>query len=310
MTPDGFHSPEFTAALHETFEALDSSAGLAAIAADAYWPKWDGPWWRMTLLWELGLAEKIPRAAVDAMITALKGQYLDFFPASEAEIPPGKDVYRHTACHCMVGTIFQVLHARGVKVDEQVPWLREWILQYQLADGGWNCDNGVTRCSSFVSTLPAAEAILNCTGRPFTPAEKNCLDRAAQYLLERGLVNSKSKNKIIDPDWLIPCFPRYYLYDALRGLSFLASWAEKTGAALPAEPLREALSAQEKYFSAENPSPRRSQLTARSLRCVNGAWEKQPAAGNFPLLELTALPETGGARLQAEWAAVRRRINS
>ena len=167
-------NPNFNAALRETVEYLDSDAAFAAIAADPYWPKWDGSWWRMTLLWELGLAEQIPERAVRAMVRGLNEQYLRFFPSSEKDLPPGKDIYRHSACHCMVGTMFQVLHARGVKVDDEIPWLRGWILKYQLEDGGWNCDNGVTRCASFVSTLPPAEAILRCTDRPFTPAEKQC----------------------------------------------------------------------------------------------------------------------------------------
>ena len=145
-------------ALHETIDFLASDAGVAAITADPYWPKWDGPWWRMTLLWELGLAERIPPRAVRAMVSTLHTHYLRRFPESEDDLPPGMDIYRQSACHCMIGTGFQVLHACGVRVDEELPWLREWILKYQLADGGWNCDNGVTRCSSFVSTLPPAEA--------------------------------------------------------------------------------------------------------------------------------------------------------
>jgi hypothetical protein len=297
---------DYNKALRETIDHLASDAGIAAIAADPYWPKWNGPWWRMTLLWEMGLAEIIPERAVRAMVTGLNEHYLRYFPVAENDLPPGKDVYRHSACHCMIGTIFQVLHACGVRVDDEIPWLREWIMKYQLADGGWNCDNGVTRCSSFVSTLPPAEAILNCTDRPFTPEEKNCLDRTAAYLLERRLAHSRSKNSLIDPEWLIPCFPRFYWYDVLRGLIFLTRWAVKTGAVLPADNLQEARAALDEYFSRENPLPRRSQLTARTLRLAGTEWKKQPAAGSFPLLDLSAQSEIGGARLREEWENTQR----
>ncbi len=305
MTPIVSLAAELAAALDESIATLDSDAGIHAIAADPYWPKWDGPWWRMTLLWEMGLAEKIPERAVRGMITALNHHYLRDFPATEADLPPGKDIYRDSACHCMVGTIFQVLHACGVKVDDKLPWLREWMLKYQLGDGGWNCDNGVTRCSSFVSTLPPAEAILNCTDRPFTPEEKNCLERAANYLVERKLVYSKSKNRVIDSEWLVPAFPRFYHYDALRGLNFLAVWAEKTGARLPRDRVAGVLDALEKYFSSGLPAPRRNQLDIRTLRRVNGAWEKLPAAGTFPLLELSADAELAAPLLRAQWEHAR-----
>lgn len=34
--------------------------------------------------------------------------------------------------------------------------------------------------------------------------------------------------------WQSPCFPRFYFYDALRGLATLVCWAESSGAQLPA----------------------------------------------------------------------------
>ncbi|MHB8875276.1 MAG: hypothetical protein ACYC8T_16440 [Myxococcaceae bacterium] len=90
------------AALSETLDLLGSPAAISTIAADCYWPKWDGPWWRMLLLHEAGLTRLIPRAPVRALATEL-ADFVPFFALSPAEVPPGKDPVRDLACHCQLG---------------------------------------------------------------------------------------------------------------------------------------------------------------------------------------------------------------
>ena len=155
MSLDGTYS---SAALDETLAFLGSDEAIAAIQADAYWPKWDSPWWRMLLLHELGLTNQIPEPVVRAVVHALATEYLTTFPFTLDEVPAGKDPARHVACHCQLGTMYQVLVARGVDLDAEVPWIRPWFVRYQLPDGGLNCDEAVytrpTPRSSVVSTLP------------------------------------------------------------------------------------------------------------------------------------------------------------
>jgi len=156
-------------AVAETVAYLASPAAVGSIAADPYWPKWDSPWWRMTLLWELGLARLIPPPVVEAMVNAVDTHYLRLFPVREEELPPGCDPHRQVLCHCAAGTMMQVLYACGVDLDVRLPWMRPWLHQYQLPDGGLNCDEGayVTSLkSSTVSTLPPLEAVLRCLRAP------------------------------------------------------------------------------------------------------------------------------------------------
>ena len=172
------------------------------------------------------------------MVEVLKTHYHLLMPYKDADLPPGVDQHRGVPCHCGVGTMHQVLSACGAAVDEELPWMRAWLLSYQFPDGGLNCFGEAytgSRKSSIVSAPPALEAILLGTQRPFTGAEQAFLDDGARYLLNHRLFKSFS-GKMINEDWLKPCFPRFYEYDVLRGLTFLARWAKLRNKDLPSAP--------------------------------------------------------------------------
>lgn len=278
-------------------DCVECLASTDAIRRDPYWPKWDGPWWRMTLLWEMGLAHRIPAATVREMTAALDRHCLHFFPIRDSEVPPGVDPVRQVACHCQLGTMVQVLHACGVDVDRELPWIRPWFLKYQLPDGGLNCDETAYAKpephSSVVSTLPPLEAVLLCTDRPFTPEEQRFLDRGAEYLLRRRLFRSARTGAVIDAAWLRPVFPRFYFYDVLRGLRFLAACSERLRRPLPREPLAEAV---ETLRTAEAATPPLDVMTRAE---IDGRWDRVPAR-RFPLLDAVC----GDRRfLEASWRA-------
>jgi hypothetical protein len=75
--------------LDEAIAYLASDAAAASLAEDSYWPKWDSPWWQMVLLFELGLARRIPERAVRAMVAALEAYPVHTFPIRPEEWPPG-----------------------------------------------------------------------------------------------------------------------------------------------------------------------------------------------------------------------------
>lgn len=263
----------------EDLRWLETRDALDAIARDPYWPKWDGPWWRMVLLWEMGLAPRLPKACVDALTRAIDSHCLHHFPIRADEVPPGVDPVRQVPCHCQIGTVYQVLAAAGADVDAALPWIRPWFLKYQLPDGGLNCDEAAyTRPvprSSFLSTLPPLEAVLFCTPREFTPQERAFVDRGAHYLIRRRLCRSLSKGGVIDESWLKPCFPRFYFYDVLRGLRFLARWSVRFGQALPGgltDLVRNA------------DLGRRDFAGTLTRKLIAGAWERGPAS-TFALLD-------------------------
>lgn len=232
-------------AVDRTVDYLGSAEALTSVDRDPYWPKWDSPWWRMTLLWEMGMAARVPPAIVQRIVAALNNHYLHHFPTKPEHIPPGKDPHRDFLCHCGLGTMFQVLSGCGVDMDRECPWAREWFLKYQLPDGGLNCDEAayskVPPKSSMLSTLPPLEAILYYTPRPYTPEEEKFLDAGAQYLIDHKLYRSLKTGGVIHEEWLEICFPRYYQYDILRGLSYLVDWAEKRRKPIPRRAIEEPL---------------------------------------------------------------------
>ena len=177
-----------------------------------------------------------------------------------------------------------------------------------MADGGLNCDEAayvrpVPR-ASFLSTVCAAEAVLRVPERPHTGEERAFLARAAGYLRARKLARSLSKNgAIAAAEWLVPCFPRFYEYDVLRGLTFVAEWAASAGEALREEEIAESTLALDRCFSSSEPlAPRRWFESARTVRQdVSGAWSIREPARRFPLLEVAGTPVVGGSLLRAEW---------
>ncbi|MBC7977265.1 MAG: hypothetical protein H7138_19995, partial [Myxococcales bacterium] len=212
---------------------LGSDAAVKSLEVDAYWPKWDSPWWHMLLLHELGEAAQIPQRAVTAMVAAIDALPLHSFPIQPQDWPPGADRSRDVACHCALGCMAQVLTACGVDVDRALPWIEPWFVRYQMADGGLNCDEEAYwhthECaSSMVGTVPAFEAMV-MRGKPHP-----FIDRGARFLIERRLTQGSpsvhnAEERAREPAWRQPCFPRFYFYDVLRGLAALVRWAELSG---------------------------------------------------------------------------------
>jgi hypothetical protein len=303
-------------ALDQTVGYLRSPAALFALDADAYWPKWDGPWWRMLLLHEMGLTHETPPAIVEKLVESLDRHLLTTFPFRVEDVPPGKDPAANVPCHCQLGCVYQVLHACGVDVDARLPWIRPWFLRYQLPDGGLNCDEvaytkPVPR-SSIVSTLPPLEAVLLGTDRAFTSEETRFLDRGAQYLIERRLWRSVSRGgAVIDEAWGKLCFPRFYFYDLLRALTFLVRYAKRLDRPLPLGAMEEGLRIIRNQAKDGELAPGRRAFEGTKTRWLaeDGIWRRGDSAreaGSFPLLEAVSVVGAPSPFLSRDFEEVRR----
>jgi hypothetical protein len=276
-------------ALYDTIAYLDSDEARMSIDLDPYWPKWDSPWWRVTLLWELGLADRIPFRIIQEIARKVHSDCLHYFPLREEDIPLGIDPYRQIICHCAVGTIMQVFDASGAVIDDELPWSRDYLMKNQLPDGGLNCDEQAYSKnppkSSLVSTLPALEAILHTTHRSFTLEELNFLDSGANYILNHKLMR-KLSGELIDESWSRLCFPRFYFYDILRGLSFLVEYAEICSRSLPYNAMSEVILLLEKSLET-GVEIGRSVVHSKefTLRWNGVAWKGGGDAKTFPLLD-------------------------
>ncbi len=287
---------------------LASEKARASLARDPYWPKWDSPWWHITLLWELGRADAIPEEAAEAMLAAIEAKYPRWFPNPREPLPAGKDSHRDGLCHCALGHMVQALEARGLDVDARAPWMRAWFLRYQLPDGGLNCDESAYdqgTASSVQSTLPALEAVLSAP-RPLTPSEEMFVDRGAEYLIARRLVCRRSDGRVMNESFLKMGFPRFYDYDALRGLSFLARWSVLRRRFVPRDAVAGLLSALDARFPDGQVRVEKAGLAAEgSLNpAADGSWSRGPASV-FPLLESVRRVGAVSPPLTKAWAEVR-----
>lgn len=294
---------------------LGSDEAEASLAADAYWPKWDSPWWHLVLLWELGEASRIPARAVRAMVAALDALPMHTFPLRPEDWPPGLHRARHGSCHCALGSIDQVLHACGVDVDAELPWIRPWFERYQMRDGGLNCDETAylveDECpSSMVGTIAAFEAMLRRGPSTF-------LDRGARFLIDRALVRgSDTRHNAEERDaataWVAPTFPRFYFYDVLRGASALVRWATTFERPLPLAAIAPAATALASVTQDGVVRVGRAAHAGKATwtRDAVGAWVRASSATTFPLLDTVSELGAPSAALTAQWRATRRGIVS
>ena len=237
---------EMHRAIQESVSYLKSPAAIVAIKTDPYWPKWNSTWWHITLLWEMGLSHQIPKSILQTIFESINDHYIHFFPKRKEEMPSGIDPYTKVPCHCYLGIAYQVLFEAGFDVDQKLPWIREWFFKYQLQDGGLNCSEDVyckhEGTSSIVSSLPVFEAMLLVRDRKHSPEEKEFLDRGYVYLVKRKLFRSlRNHGKIMDENFLKIIFPRFYEYDVLRGLSFIAKYCSTFNIPFPKDELSEAI---------------------------------------------------------------------
>lgn len=271
----------------------------------------------MLLMFEIGEARRIPQRTVRAMVGALNAMPVKIFPIQPEDIPSGIDPARDTSCHCALGCMMQILAACGVDLARELPWCMPWFSRYQMADGGLSCDADAYRVhgecpSSMVGTIAPFEALLLGDSGTWSPEHTAALDRAAGFLMARELrLGSATKHNAAErqraPDWMQPSFPRFYLYDVLRGARALSRWAELRGRRLPLAAIETVAT----HLCTEFPDgvvrvQRRAYETVVSTRArdATGSWTRGPAT-RFALLEATSGAGEPSPWLTAQWSETR-----
>ncbi|OWA34024.1 hypothetical protein B9G55_16955 [Saccharibacillus sp. O16] len=278
-------------AIEASIRFLENPSSFTSDSDEISRRKWDGAWWHMTALYEMGEAKSIPAPAVERAKHLLHTQVWRKFVIHTEDAPVlPEDLDLWDCCHCELATFYQVLSACGCDLEREMPWIREWLLSHQLPDGGLNCDPDAylySHKSSIVSTLPPLEVVLSHTkGRDFTEKELHFLDEGARYLIEHQLVCSKSSGQVIHADWLKPCFPRFFEYDLLRGLNFLVGWSKLRSTALPEGFVEKACARMQDYIDDDGKGSRQIKI-GRQVWDPDGEWGGE----TFALLE--ALPGIG-----------------
>jgi hypothetical protein len=172
-------------------------------------PAWTSTAWTLHLLRDLGIdpASAGARRAAARVRENCQWEH-DGEPFFEGEVEP-----------CINGRTVAI----GAYFGEEVEPIVARLLDEQMSDGGWNCEqeNGSTR-GSFHTTMDVLEGLLEYERtRGSVPEVTAARVRGQEYLLERRMLRRRSTGEVIDPAWTQFSFPTRYFYDVLRGLDYL-----------------------------------------------------------------------------------------
>ncbi|KUP23566.1 hypothetical protein [Paenibacillus sp. DMB5] len=181
----------------------------------------EGHWWAdedawplqntlfaLVLLKDMGLE---PKSAEAGRAVALVRDRLIW------EYHEGRSFFEGEVEACINGRIL----AAGAYYGEVSERLVQYLLDGQLADGGWNCEAPPSTRSSFHSTICVLEGLLEYEkAAGADPAVTAARKRGEEYILERGLFRSLSSGGVIDSRFTCMFYPPSYHYDILRGLEY------------------------------------------------------------------------------------------
>ncbi len=198
------------------------SEGYWGEPEDCYWPKWRATVWPLILLAELGMPGDHPRIrrACEYFLKTMDGQDRSWPPR---KYPDGDLTgYRLLWEPCVTGNMARTLVEFGYGDDPRVREMFEWLVRYQLPDGGWNCEVGgwgKEVChSSFMSTVEPLWAFSSLEPEKWPKSGRDAVARACEFLLMHRLFKSDHTGKVINEEWTRLHFPLFYFYDVLHGL--------------------------------------------------------------------------------------------
>ncbi len=177
-----------------------------------YSPKWTSTTYTLLLLRHLGIdpANADMRRAVglvDANVVSGRANQ-PFFS------------YRGETC---ISGMILALGSYFLPAADKTAQVAEWMLDEQLADGGWNCHTAHgSQVASFHTTISALEGLVEYRDGIGDDAEISAaIARGHEYLLQRRLLRRRSTGEVVNPRWKLFSFPPRWHYDVLRGLDHL-----------------------------------------------------------------------------------------
>ena len=196
---------------------------LAAQDPDGRWsggtffPEWISTLDALHTLYLFGLdpASEEARRAIAPVHEAARWEYDNNLRFWEGEVEP-----------CINGRTVAI----GAYFGQDVKGIVDRLLNDQMADGGWNCEQerGSTR-GSFDSSLNVLEGLLEyerSAGANGTVGAARA--RGEEYLLERRLLHRLSDGEIPQKRWLYVGFPNKWFYDVMRALDYFRAARSQT----------------------------------------------------------------------------------
>jgi hypothetical protein len=196
-----------------------------------YGPKWTSTFYTMRLLYWFGLDGTWPVA-----VETCAGM-LDFGLRPDGSVKMWRLDYTDVCVTAMtLALAVRFGHAR----DERVDAMAGWLLDAQLSDGGWNCNDERPGCrvSSFHTTLSALEALhdyalSDAARRGRVHAAR---DAGYEYFRRHRVFLSETRGEVVRESFTRFSFPPRWFFDVLRALDHFRaaalSWDERLRDAL------------------------------------------------------------------------------
>ncbi len=205
--------------------------GYWAEPEDVYWPKWKATVWPLILLAEMGVPGELPAVnrGCQYFLRLMNSQDHSWPPVYSENDPR---TYRSVWEPCVTGNMARTLTIFGFSDDHRVRDMFEWLVKYQLPDGGWNCEPGPWQKevfhSSFMSTIEPLWAFSELPAQKWPKGGKKAVERACEFMLTHRLYKSDKTGQITHDWWTSLHFPLFYFYDILHGLRVLTSLGHGT----------------------------------------------------------------------------------
>ena len=195
---------------------------------NCYNPKFTATAWPLILLGEMG----VPRTPwIESAIERFMTQHQ--VETGAFSCPSLLERRKIEEEPCLTGNMLRTLCVFGYGDDQRVKKGLNRLPEFQLEDGGWNCDYPMydPKHSSFMSTIEPLWAYSEIPKSRWTRKLKKSIERGAEFLLSHRLYKShrdwrpvelRQMNTVFTGNVVTKFhFPMYYYYDALHALRVL-----------------------------------------------------------------------------------------
>ncbi len=177
-----------------------------------YRPKYISTNWNLLALSDLGATRSIPPVRASCEL------WMERSPLKGGGVGGSSNGNGH---HCYTGNMARALVKFGYGSDPRVRKAYEWLVRTAHPKGGWSCF-WFADAPSKARTLDSWEGLSAFAAYPrsrWTPAMKDCVERAAEYFLDRELHRQGERYE----PWFRFHWPVHYYYDLLLGLEMLTA---------------------------------------------------------------------------------------
>lgn len=179
-----------------------------------YGKKWISTTYSMVLLRRMGLPRKDGRAIKPCLL------FLDEGLRSDGGINPTASL--DISETCVTGMVLALLSWFGID-DPRREYLVEYLLNEQMADGGWNCERYIGAVhSSFHTTISVLEGLreyVDARGDRATEVV-DAETRAREFFLRHHLYRSHRRGNVVNAAFTRFSFPPRWHHDILRTLDY------------------------------------------------------------------------------------------